>query len=55
MSKNNMALWNSVCETDPQFTKSVNQRGGFTAIGAQSQIMKATEVWELDGVLITNV
>lgn len=45
MSKNNMALWNSVCETDPQFTKSVNQRGGFTAIGAQSQIMKATEVF----------
>ena len=45
MSKNNMALWNSVCETDPQFTKVVNQRGGFTAIGAQSQLMKATELF----------
>ena len=45
MSKNNMALWNSVCETDPQFTKVVNQRGGFTAIGAQSQLMKATEIF----------
>ena len=45
MSKNNMALWNSVSETDPQFTKTVNQRGGFTAIGAQSQLMKATEVF----------
>lgn len=40
-----MALWNSVCETDPQFTKVVNQRGGFTAIGAQSQLMKATELF----------
>jgi hypothetical protein len=45
MSKDNMALWNSVCETDPQFTKVVNQRGGFTAIGAQSQLMKATEIF----------
>ena len=45
MSKNNMALWNSVCETDPGNTKHVNQRGGFTAIGAQSQLMKATEVF----------
>ena len=45
MSKNNMALWNSVCETDPGNTKFVNQRGGFTAIGAQSQLMKATEVF----------
>ena len=41
----NMSLWNSVCETDPQFTKTVNQRGGFTAIGAQSQLMKATEIF----------
>ena len=40
-----MALWNSVCETDPQYTKKVNQRGGFTAIGAQSQLMKATETF----------
>ena len=45
MSKENMALWNSVCETDPGNTKHVNQRGGFTAIGAQSQLMKATEVF----------
>ena len=41
----NMSLWNSVCVTDPQHTKRVNQRGGFTAIGAQSQIMEATKVF----------
>lgn len=41
----NMKLWNSVCETDEQFTKKVNQRGGFTAIGAQYQIRMATEQW----------
>jgi len=41
----NMQLWNSVCVTDPQYTKRVNQRGGFTAIGAQSQIMEATKVF----------
>ena len=41
----NMSLWNSVCVTDPQYTKRVNQRGGFTAIGAQSQIMEATKVF----------
>ena len=42
---NNMNIWDSVCETDPKYTKQVNQRGGFTAIGAQSQIKKATEVF----------
>ena len=41
----NMKLWNSVCTTDPQYTKRVNQRGGFTAIGAQSQLMEATRMF----------
>lgn len=41
----NMKLWNQVCETDPQYTQHVNQRGGFTAIDSQYQIMKATELW----------
>ena len=41
----NMVLWESVCETAPKYTKKVNQRGGFTAIGAQSQVMKATEMF----------
>lgn len=41
----NMALWHAVETTDPRHTKKVNQRGGFTAIGANYQIMKATEQW----------
>ena len=40
---NNTELWDSVEKTDPKFTKKVNQRGGFTAIGAQYQMRKATE------------
>ena len=39
----NMRVWNAVCRTDPDYTKKVNQRGGFTAIAAQYQIMMATE------------
>lgn len=41
----NMELWNRLCKTNPAHTKAVNQRGGFTAIGAHSQIMAATEEW----------
>jgi hypothetical protein len=37
-----MRIWNAVCKTDPKHTKKVNQRGGFTAIDAQYQIMEAT-------------
>ena len=43
--KENMKLWNSVETTDPKFTKKVNQRGGFTAIGAQYQLRTATETF----------
>ena len=50
MQKKNMALWESVCKTDPKNTKHVNQRGGFTAIGAQSQIKAATEQFGMMGV-----
>lgn len=39
----NMKLWNAVSVTDPQHTKHVGQRGGFTAIDAQYQFMMATE------------
>ncbi len=39
----NMAIWDAVSKTDPAFTKKVNQRGGFTAIAAHSQIMAATK------------
>jgi len=41
----NMTLWDSVCETDPAITKKVTQRGGFTAICAQAQLKRATELW----------
>ena len=47
--KNKLELWDSVQTTDPQYTKKVNQRGGFTAIAAQSQIKRATEVFGIMG------
>ena len=40
-----MTLWSSVAETDPSMTKRVNQRGGFTSICAQYQVMRATQQW----------
>tara|TARA_R110002110_G_scaffold112168_6_gene278975 strand:+ start:2213 stop:2875 length:663 start_codon:yes stop_codon:yes gene_type:complete len=40
-----MSLWNQVCVTDPNSTKHVNQRGGFTAIDQMSQVQKATEIF----------
>lgn len=42
----NMSLWNQVCETDPGWTKPVviGSRK-FTAIDAQHQIKRATELW----------
>lgn len=39
----NLALWNAVGKTNPAHTKHVNQRGGFTAISAHYQVMRATE------------
>lgn len=44
-TKENTKLWDSVCETDPSTTKEVNQKGGFTAICAQGQFKRATELW----------
>ena len=43
MSNENMRIWDAVSKTDPDHTKKVNQRGGFTAIDAHYQIMRATE------------
>ena len=40
-----MKLWDDHCTTDPANTKRVAQRGGFTAICAQSQIREATRAW----------
>lgn len=39
----NLRIWNAVSRTNPAHTKHVNQRGGFTAISAQYQILAATE------------
>ena len=41
----NMKIWDSVCKTDSEYTKKVNQRGGYTAIDATYQQMKATELF----------
>jgi len=43
--KDNMKLWEQVCVTDPAITKHVGTRGGFTAIDAQAQVKRATELW----------
>ncbi len=43
--KNNMELWNAVCVTDPDVTKEVKAGRKITAICAQSQIKRATELW----------
>lgn len=40
---NNLELWNKVKKTDPSYTKTVNQRGGYTSISPQYQIKCATE------------
>jgi hypothetical protein len=40
-----LEFWNTVCVTDPDITKKVEQKGGFTAIDAQIQIKNATALW----------
>lgn len=42
-SGKNMELWDKVEKTDPQFTKHVNQRGGYTAIDPMYQTKMATK------------
>jgi len=42
----NMALWEQVCKTDPKYTKKVRLGAReFTTVCAQSQVMKATELF----------
>lgn len=43
MSSDNLKLWDAVKETDKDFTKDVNQRGGYTSITPQYQIQEATK------------
>ena len=48
----NLELWNKVCVTDIGDTKSFKGKGGFkgTAIDAQSQRKKATEIFGIFGI-----
>jgi hypothetical protein len=39
----NLRIWSKVEKTNPAHTKHVNQRGGFTAVSANYQILAATE------------
>lgn len=45
MSDNNLTLWESVATTDPEHTKKVSQRGGYTAVSPQYQLKEATKVF----------
>lgn len=38
----NLRIWSQVEKTNPAHTKHVNQRGGFTSISAQYQVLAAT-------------
>jgi hypothetical protein len=46
----NLRIWSQVSKTNPAHTKRVNQRGGFTAISASYQVMRATEVFGPVGI-----
>ncbi len=46
----NLHIWDKVCNTNPDNTKHVNARGGFTAIGAQTQVKRATELFGAIGM-----
>ncbi len=50
MSDNNLKLWDAVKETDKAFTKSVKQRGGYTAITPQYQMQEATKQFGSYGI-----
>lgn len=43
----NMAIWDKVCKTDPNYTKGFQRSGGFkgTAINSIYNVMKATELF----------
>lgn len=43
--KNHLDIWERVKKTDPNHTKKVTQRGGYTSISPQYQLMIATQVF----------
>ena len=44
-TKDNLRIWDQVWRTDPDNTKDVAKRGGFTAVDLYSRIKTATEIW----------
>ena len=50
MSNDNLKLWDSVKETDKDFTKKVSQRGGYTSITPQYQMQEATKAFGPYGI-----
>jgi len=49
MTKDNLEFWNSVCRTDPAYTKQVKIGREFTAIDPMYQVMRATEAMGIVG------
>lgn len=51
MSKENLKLWESVCKTDPNFTKKAKKGAyNFTSIAPMYQAKKATEAFGVQGI-----
>lgn len=46
----NLRIWSAVSKTNPANTKKVTQRGGFTSICAQSQLLDATRLFGPIGI-----
>ncbi len=46
----NMHIWNQMCETDPDYTKYVDVRGGYTSIVPQYQKQRMTETFGAAGI-----
>ena len=45
-----MELWNQVCATDPEYTRHVSMRGGFTQIDPMYQCQRMTEMFGPIGI-----
>jgi hypothetical protein len=41
----NMALWNTVCKTDPKYASTIEDGRGLVSANAQYIVQRATEVW----------
>ena len=50
MQIDNMKIWADNWNTDPKYTKKVNQRGGYTAIDAQYKLERVTKYFGACGI-----